>query len=414
MKSLATNWRPIVATLLLGAAVLPACGGQAPPTPEQVGVPVVTDELAVIVDGRLNPARSVRLSFSSGGEIAEVLVAEGDSVEADQPIIRLDEAEQLRAAVAAAEYELTSAKLALQALYDGAGLKASQAQLELANARDALREAERKWQNQQEGQRASSVTIKAAEAELALAESQMQHAKRESGGYSGRSSDDPARAQAYKNYAAAYQRYQSALANLNWFTGHPTEIQAAILDAEVALAQANVEAAERVWQDWAEGPSADELALAKTRLANAQAQLEAAEAALAALDVKAPFDGIVADLLVQEGELAAPGQSAVVLADFSSWKVNTENLTEIDMPLIAPGFGVQIGFDAFPELELPGRVSAISPVYEMKSGDVTYAVEIELLEGFEGLQWGMTAVVTFEGSSAEAAQLQLMPPSLSH
>lgn len=414
MKCLATNRRPIVITLLLGAAVLSACGGQAQPTPEQAGVPVVTDELLVMVDGRLNPARSVHLSFSSGGEIAEVLVAEGDRVEAGQPIIRLDEAEQLGAAVAAAEYELTSARLALQSLYDGAALKASQAQLELANARDALREAERKWQNQQEGQRASSVTIKAAEAELALAESQMEHTKRVYGGFSGRSSDDPARAQAYKNYAAAYQRYQRALANLNWYTGHPTEIQAAILDAEVVLAQAQVESAERVWRDWAEGPSADELALAKSRVANAQAQLQAAEAALAALDVNAPFDGTIADLLVQEGELAAPGQPAVVLADFSSWKIDTENLTEIDMPLIALGSGVRIGFDAFPELELPGRVSAISPVYEMKSGDVTYAVEIDLLEGHEGLQWGMTAVVTFDGSSAEAAQTQLMHPGFGH
>jgi hypothetical protein len=53
------NWRIMATTLLIGAALLSACGEQPPPTPEESGVPIVVDDLAVIVDGRLNPARSV-------------------------------------------------------------------------------------------------------------------------------------------------------------------------------------------------------------------------------------------------------------------------------------------------------------------------------------------------------------------
>jgi HlyD family secretion protein len=414
MNNPTLKWRITISTLLVGAAVLTACGEQPAPTPEESGVPVVVDDLAVIVDGRLNPARFVNLSFKNGGEIAAVLVEEGDQVEEGQVLLRLADGEQLQATATAAELELMNAKIGLQALYDGAGLTAAQAQLDLAEAQDALRDAERKWQNQQEGYRASGVTIKAAEAELQVAKSQMERAEAEYGGYSGLPSDDPSRAQAYKNYAAAYQRYQTALRNINWYKGHPTEIQQAILDGEVALAIAQVDEAERTWTDWAEGPDFDELQLAETRLANAEAQLRAAEAALAELEITAPFSGTVADLSIQDGELATPGQVALALADFSTWKVDTENLTEIDLPQIILGQTVEVTFDALPEIGLSGIVEAISPSYEIRGGDVTYSVEIGLLDTHQSLQWGMTSVVTFGEPNSKAAEVGEMRLSFGH
>jgi multidrug efflux pump subunit AcrA (membrane-fusion protein) len=129
----------------------------------------VVDDPAVIVEGRLNPAAPVSLSFQNGGEIAMVLMEEGDWVPAGQVLIRLADSEQARAAVTTARLELASAQLALSTLEETAPLVAAQTQLELANARDALHKAERKWTNQQQGNRASSVTVRAAEAELALA-----------------------------------------------------------------------------------------------------------------------------------------------------------------------------------------------------------------------------------------------------
>ena len=108
---------------------------------------------------------------------------------------------------------------------------AAQKALELANARDALHKAERKWTNQQQGNRANSVTVRAAEAELALAEEAMESLRgRNYEGYSGYPDGDTDEAQGYKDYAAAYQRYQAALRNVNWYTGHPTEIQQGVLD----------------------------------------------------------------------------------------------------------------------------------------------------------------------------------------
>jgi len=391
-------------TLLIGAIALAACGGAATPTPEEI--PVVVDDPAVIVEGRLNPAESVSLSFKNGGAIAMVLVEEGDWVPAGQVLIRLADSEQARAAVTTARLELASAQLALNMLKETAPLVSAQTQLEMANARDALHKAERKWTNQQEGNRANSVTVKAAEAELALAEEAMESLRgRNYDGYSGYPDGDTDEAQGYKDYAAAYQRYQAALRNVNWYTGHPTEIQQGVLDAELALAQAQVAEAERRANAWANGPDPEELAVAEARLANAQAQLEAAQAALADLEIVAPISGTVTRLSVKEGELAAAGQVAAELADLSGWKVTTENLTEIDLPQIALDQPVQLTFDALPEVTLPGVVHTISPGFEMKSGDVVYSVEINLLDIDPGLQWGMTTVVTFDVQEAATAML---------
>ena len=381
--------------LILGALTLAvaACGGGGASTPEQADVPVVVDTLSIIAEGRLVPVESVQLSFRSGGEIAEVLVEEGDTVEAGQLLARLGNGQQTEAAVASALLELVSAQQALETINNQADMMTAEAQLDLANARDELDDTERKWRNQQEGQRGSSTTVRAAKAELALAKDAMEAAERQANKFS---SDDPEHAQDYKNYAAAVQRHRLALSSLNWYTGHPTEIDQAVLDGKLALAQARASDAERAWKDLKDGPDPDEVALAEARLANAEAQLEAAEAALADLELRAPIAGTVASVSIKAGEVATPGQVALVLADFSSWMVETDNLTEIELPSIAVGQPAVVTFDALSDVELAGVVNTISPFFEIKSGDVTYAVEIGLDETDPRLQWGMTTVVTFD------------------
>ncbi len=95
------------------------------------------------------------------------------------------------------------------------------------------------------------------------------------------------------------------------------------------------------------------------------------------------------------GEMASPGQPAIVLADFSNWIIETDNLTEIELPDVGVGQPVLVQFDALADVELGGTVTAIKPLFELRQGDVTYVVTISLDEADPRLQWGMTAVVTF-------------------
>jgi multidrug resistance efflux pump len=128
----------------------------------------------------------------------------------------------------------------------------------------------------------------------------------------------------------------------------------------------------------------------------AEAALQSARVRLADTELRAPFDGTLAQLNLKVGETATPGSPVVVLADFSGWQVVTEDLTEIEVPGVQESQPVQITIDALPELKLKGEVKSIGSVYQTQSGDIVYPVKISLLDTDARLRWGMTAGVAFE------------------
>ena len=94
-------------------------------------------EPAIIsAEGRVAPEREARLSFQSGGRVDAVMVAEGDSVKAGEPLVRLDTVER-QAAVDQAQAALDAARAQRDLVPDGA----EQAQLDLADAQVAQAEA---------------------------------------------------------------------------------------------------------------------------------------------------------------------------------------------------------------------------------------------------------------------------------
>jgi hypothetical protein len=86
----------------------------------------------------------------------------------------------------------------------------------------------------------------------------------------------------------------------------------------------------------------------------------------------------------------------VTVADFSSWLVETTDLTEIDVVELSEGGPATITLDAIPGTTLNGVIESISQTYEEKQGDVVYGVTVALNDGDPLLRWGMTAVVNFE------------------
>ncbi|HLF82469.1 MAG TPA: HlyD family efflux transporter periplasmic adaptor subunit, partial [Anaerolineales bacterium] len=81
---------------------------------------------------------------------------------------------------------------------------------------------------------------------------------------------------------------------------------------------------------------------------------------------------------------------------YSVWIVETDNLTEFELPGVEQGQPASVTFDALPGLELEGTVTAISPYFEIKRGDVTYTVKVQLLQADPRLVWGLTSTVTFD------------------
>jgi multidrug resistance efflux pump len=165
--------------------------------------------------------------------------------------------------------------------------------------------------------------------------------------------------------------------------------------AEIEAAQARLMAAQaRAEQLKAEAAGKPNPTYAAA-IQQAEAALQSAKTAVADAELRAPFAGTIAQLNVKAGETAAPGVPAIVLADFSSWLVETSDLTEIKVPEVKEDQAVLVLFDALPDVELKGAVESIGTLYQTSSGDIVYPVKIKLIDTDPRLRWGMTAVVEF-------------------
>jgi len=183
-------------------------------------------------------------------------------------------------------------------------------------------------------------------------------------------------------------RLDQALAYVNYTDTQIQQIQLRISQATISVELAKV----------GEKSALLSLNTARTQMRASQAALDSATQNLAHNELVAPWDGTIADLPLTLDEYVQPGQPIATLADFSVWKVETDNLTEIEVPDVSVGQNVIINPDALPELKLNGKVSSISQLFTEKRGDVTYTVTIDLEESDPRLRWGMTMVVTFSDS----------------
>jgi len=382
--------------LLFSSLLVTACnaiGGGTPEEAEPTEIPIVIADTEVIAEGSLVPKQFVNLSFTTGGQVVEVLVEEGDKVTAGQVIARLDQNEQLISAVAGAELELLNARQALEALLENADVTAALARQAVADARDAVRDAERYLNNLKSG--SLQTDIDSAEANLILLRDNLEKAKEDYQPYANKPEDNLTRAALLSKMADAQRKYNNAVRLFNNLLGTASEIDIAIAEANLAVAQAQLAIAEQDYEEVQNGPDPDDLAAAEARVKAAEAGLHAAQAALDDNQLVAPFAGTVVDLGLKLGEQVAPGQPVVMLADFSTWYVETDDLTEIEVPEIKIGQAATIVPDALPDLELQGTVERIDDLFQEKRGDVTYTARIRLNEVDERLRWGMTVVVTF-------------------
>jgi multidrug resistance efflux pump len=377
------------------------------PIPDETTVPSPSTSSArpgvtILADGVVQAVQpTLPLAFEFSGKLLEVHVQPGDQVEGGDVLARLEGAVPLdsyEAVVTSAELSVLRAQQALEALFTNASTMASQAQMNLAVAQEELQSAEYRWRVQQEGNRASGDTIAAAEANLVLAEQQVKHAQGEFNQYSGRPEGDPARALALSNLVAAKQQRDSILRGLNWYTGSPSDIAQAKLDAEVAIAQVQLENAEREWEARKNGPDADEVALAEGELANAQAQLKQAQHDLQkAIDgavLVAPTDGTILSVEAVTGTLVGGGAPIFILLDTTQLAFHTTNLSERDVAQIFPGQTALITLKSYPNDPIEAAVVRIGWQASGVVGDAaTFPVMLDLSGTELVIRPGMTGRV---------------------
>jgi HlyD family secretion protein len=138
----------------------------------------------------------------------------------------------------------------------------------------------------------------------------------------------------------------------------------------------------------------EEIAAAAAGVAEAEAALQQIRASLADTELRAPFAGTLAALHVKAGEQVVAGMPVAELADLTSWQVETDDLTELDIVQVQEGDPALVTFDAIGDLALEGNVLRVKPIGQEKLGDITYTVVVGLAEQDPRLRWNMTAVVT--------------------
>lgn len=397
--------------LLISGVVLAACGGAGGPAAggQATEVPIAAADTAVVAEGRLVPRESVDLSFVTSGQVAEVLVEEGDIVAKGDVLVRLDNREQFESAVAGAELELQAAKeerlaaqKALEALTDDLPQAQTQALEAVKNARQAVDQTQRRYDSLIST--ADQVDLDAAQANLVLAREALDKAKEDYEPYENKPEDNVVRATYLARLAAAQQIFDAAARQINRLEGLiGSDFDISQAETELEVAQNRLDQALEDLATLQDGPDPDQVTLAESRMQTAEdrvlaaeSNLASAQAALDDLDLVATIDGTVVKQDLIEGEQVAPGVPVVQLADFTQWYAETDNLTEIDVVNVSVGQGATVVPDALPDLELTGTVESIDDVFEEKRGDVTYTARILLNESDPSLRWGMTVVVTFE------------------
>lgn len=375
----------------------------------------------VTVEGQLVPVRSAELSLAAGGRVAEVLVAEGASVAQGQALVRVEAARQ-RAAVAQAQAGLDRANARLAELRAGAlpqEVAAAQAAVDGARARvdrlkseEDIRGAEAAVANARAAlarllEGASGDQLTAAKAELANAEAARNQAQAAYDKVAG-AADIGARPESL-NLEKATNAYEAAAARLADLQRGASPADVTGARARVAQAQAQLEALKaarpadiaaaeaelRRSQAQAEltasGARPETLAAAQADVAAAQAALEQAQIALAETELTAPFAGTVAGLHVAVGEqITGP---AVLLADLADWRIETTDLTELDVVNVQEGSRVNVTFDALPGDTFSGNVERIKAVGQSQKGEISYTAVIKLDRTDPRLRWNMTAAV---------------------
>lgn len=376
-------------------------------------VPPVKAGDRVVAEARVVPLKGVTLSLTAGGAIAEILVNVGDRVREHQALVRSDAARQAAAAVAQAEAAMRRARARLAQLRAGArpqDVEVARAALQAAEARynqviagaRAQERAQAEAQVDQAVRRADSARQRVIQAELALkmAQDDLQRMEQLLAQRAvPQQSVDQARtrmATAQADLEAARAEHAGAMAQVTSARQQLSLVQTGARQEEIDAARADVRRAKAQLDLVMAGARREEVAAAEADVASAAAAVKQASAALDQAEIRSPLAGTVAWVGPKTGEFVAPGAPVVRVGDLSVWRIETTDLTELNIVNVKPGNAVKITLDAIPGLELAGRVTEIKPFGENRFGDIVYTVVIALDTQDPRLRWNMTASVAIE------------------
>jgi len=151
-------------------------------------------------------------------------------------------------------------------------------------------------------------------------------------------------------------------------------------------------------------PGGSELALAQSRLLQAQAAQRAAAARLDLLQLRAPMAATVITRSAEPGDTAQPGKSILTLVGGGETRI-LASIDEKNIHLLQLGQTAQASADAYPERIFSARLISIAPAVDAQRGTVDIKLRVEPAVNF--LRPDMT--VSVEIVTARVANTLILP-----
>jgi HlyD family secretion protein len=319
-----------------------------------------------------------------GGRVVEVAVAEGTPVKAGQVLVRLDSSQweaqrnTAESALAAANADLVRVSAPPQsARVAQAKAQVAQAAAALAAARSGLADAQKLRANPQDlnAQIDNARTqINAATAQIDVARANVKAAQvlQQSLQVGTGSDQDKTKRAMYDQQVAAadamqgaaeiqQQGAQAALNQLLAMRGQPVALDAAVHKAEgqVTQGEAALATAQAVLAQVQAPAQPEAVALAQTKVAQAQTGVDLISQTITKLTVASPLTGTVTTQMIHTGEVAQPGIALMTLVDLSRVKL-VIYVPAGRIGMVKLGQHAQVTVDAYPGRTFEGTVTHIN------------------------------------------------------
>ena len=307
--------------------------------------PASAGESVLTASGYVVAHHKIAVGAKVMGRVAWIGVEKGDTVQAGQVLVRLEDSE-FRAQVNQAKANLAASQARLDQLRSGSRPE------EKLKDRAAVIQAEANWKN--------------AEAEYQRAES------------------------LYRSGVASKSELDRTLAQR---------------DSAAALVQAARQAS--AMTDI--GPRKEEIRAAEAEVQQMKAAVDYANTQLEATEIKSPVSGTVLARTVEPGEMVSPSAfggsgtrtSVVDLADLTDLQVELD-ISQVDFARLKSGQRAEIIPDAYPNLRFNGFIEEIAP--EANRAKSTVQVKVKVENPNEQLRPEMNARVNFLSDKAPANQ----------
>lgn len=336
-------------------------------------------------------ADEVRVGSQIGGRVREVLVREGQSVKAGDPLVRLEEYD-LGARRAEAVARLAARKAERDRLVEGFRPE------EIAQAKARVQQLQATLQRLENGPLPEEIAAATAQLELATAQYKraQQTFHRVSSLFSRNagavSREDVDRAtEGLKVTEAAQKVRTQELALLK--RGTRAE---AVEEAKAKLAEATA-----AWELTKNGSRKEDIAAAESNVQAASAAVEAIDRQLQELVIRAPGPGVVEAIELQPGDLVGPAAPVLSLMATSRMWIRAY-VPQVWLSRAVENREVQVRVDSLGDKELTGRISYVSRQAEFTPSNVqteaerakqVFRIRVVMDPGADPLRPGMAADV---------------------